>query len=61
MSPLHHHFTLSEAAQLVGRSPTTLRVLIFRKKLRATKVGSTWFIHRRELYRKYPHVLQREP
>ena len=54
MTPLQNYFTLDEAARLVQRSPETLRVLIFRQKIQATKVGPIWFIHRQELQRKYP-------
>lgn len=54
MSSLPNYFTLAEAGRLVRRSPVTLRVLIFRRKIRATKVGNTWLIHHQELHRKYP-------
>ena len=52
--PFHNYFTLAEVARLVRRSPTTLRVRIFRKQIQATKLGPTWLIHRHELQRKYP-------
>ena len=34
--------TLEEAAEMVGRSPVTLRQAVIRGRLEAVKVGKTW-------------------
>jgi excisionase family DNA binding protein len=43
--------TLAEAARRLGVSPTTLRVQIRNKKLRAKKVGPIWTVSEREVDR----------
>lgn len=43
--------TLTDAAALLGLSPTTLRVQVRNGKLRATKVGRDWTVTPREVER----------
>jgi excisionase family DNA binding protein len=43
--------TLAEAAELLGRSPTTLRSQVAAGRLRARLVGKTWVTHRAEVER----------
>ena len=46
-----NELTLTEAAALIGRSPSTLRHQVQKGKLRARLVGKTYVITRRELAR----------
>lgn len=43
--------TLTEAAALLGLSPSTLRVQILKGKLRATKRGRDWHVTPHEVKR----------
>lgn len=43
--------TLKQAAELLGLSPTTLRVQILKGKLKATKRGRDWWVTPKEVER----------
>jgi excisionase family DNA binding protein len=43
--------TLAEAAKELGLATVTLRVQVYRQKLKATKYGTTWTVTRREVDR----------
>lgn len=43
--------TLNQAAKELGLAPVTLRVQVYRQKLKATKFGTTWTVTRREVER----------
>jgi hypothetical protein len=43
--------TLAEAAKELGLATVTLRVQVYREKLKATKYGTTWTVTRREVDR----------
>jgi excisionase family DNA binding protein len=54
MTPLGPYYSLQEAAQVVGKSPHTLKNRIHRGALPAQKIGKTWFVHYRTLVKEYP-------
>jgi excisionase family DNA binding protein len=43
--------TLAEAAKSLGLAHVTLRVQVYRKKLKATKYGTTWTVAAKEVER----------
>lgn len=49
--PEQNEFTLAEAAELIGRRPSTLRNQIQKGRLAARLVGKTYVVTRAELYR----------
>ena len=45
------YLSLTEAGELVGISPTTLRHQIARGVLPGTKIGRNWAVHQRDLFK----------
>jgi len=52
--------TITEAARQLNRSPKTLRQQIKNRKLRAHKMGRTWFVSDDEVARYAAENLQRD-
>ena len=52
-------FTMSEAATLVGRSRSTLRVRVWQKKIKTAKrIGNVILISESELKKHYPEAFK---
>lgn len=60
MSPLGQYYNLKEAARLVNRSTSTLKMRIQPGHLKAQKESKTWFIHLSELKEKYQEAFGAE-